>query len=122
MFVDGLGYAYYLDDGNSAVLIAAGFKGANGDIFTEENGGVVAFDEDLQIQAQKLLDIKAENEQYLATLAPGVNPVTGGGPSPYLTVEPQDSQNNEAILLAGIFAGNRAFCHCGLCVCICNAE
>ncbi len=77
MFVEGLGYVYYLENGTNAVFISAGFKGTNGDIFTAENGGIVAVDDDLMEYAKHLAEVRAENELYLSTLAPGENPATG---------------------------------------------
>ena len=74
MFVEGLGYAYYMNDGEDAILVAAEWKGTNEDIFTQENGGIIAIDDELMRYAEELVAVKSANEQYLATLASGENP------------------------------------------------
>lgn len=92
LWVEGLGYVYYVHNSEQAVLIAAGLKGTNGDIFTEENRGIVPVDSSLQEAAKMLEDKQAEWDEYLATLAPGENPMTGGG-SPAFLVD--NSQYNK---------------------------
>ena len=74
MFVEGLGYAYYMNDAEDAILVAAEWKGTNEDIFTQENGGIIAIDDELMRYAEELVAVKSANEQYLATLASGENP------------------------------------------------
>ncbi|MFV0496858.1 MAG: hypothetical protein ACK5L0_01635 [Candidatus Fimivivens sp.] len=78
VFVDGLGYVYYLNNGTDEVLIAAGLKGTNGNIFTEENSGIVAIDDNLRKLANIELDAYLERLDYLASLPEGENPITGG--------------------------------------------
>lgn len=78
LFVDGLGYVYYINNGTEEVLIAAGLKGTNGNIFNEENKGVVVVDEDFKEKAlAELIEYEKRGEE-LSQLAPGENPETGG--------------------------------------------
>lgn len=77
MFLEGAGYVYYIESGNSAVIVAANLKGTNGDLFTDENGGMVAVDDDLLTFAKELLENKEREDAMLANLAPGENPPTG---------------------------------------------
>ena len=101
MFVDGLGYVYYLENGTDAVLVSAGLKGTNGDIFTDENGGMVAIDDTLMEFAEELVQIKAENEQYLSTLAPGENPMTGSAAPAFIVDKLKHNESNTHMLIVG---------------------
>lgn len=76
--MDGLGYVYYLNNGTKEVLIAAGLKGTNGNIFTDENRGIVAIDDNLRKLANIELDAYLERLDYIASLPEGENPTTGG--------------------------------------------
>ena len=93
MFVDGLGYVYYMENGADVVLVSAGLKGANGDIFTAENGGIVAIDDDLMEYAEHLVEVKEENELYLSTLVPGENPMTGSAIPAFIVDNTQYNAN-----------------------------
>lgn len=77
MFLEGAGYVYYIESGNSAVIVAANLKGTNGDLFTDENGGMVAVDDSLLTFAKELLENKELEDSMLANLAHGENPPTG---------------------------------------------
>ena len=102
MFVDGLGYVYYMENGTDAVLVAAGLKGANGDIFTAENGGIVAVDDDLMEYAEHLVEVKEENELYLSTLAPGENPMTGSAMPAFVVDNAQYNGTNTYVPVATV--------------------
>ena len=77
MFVEGAGYVYYIEDGGKTSLIASSFKGANGDLFTESNKGIVNVDSTLLTFAKGLAAEQKEQEEALKNLAPGENPPTG---------------------------------------------
>lgn len=77
MFVEGAGYVYYIMDGDKTSLIASSFKGANGDLFTESNKGIVNVDSALLSFAKGLAAEQKEQEEALKNLAPGENPPTG---------------------------------------------
>lgn len=104
MFVDGLGYVYYMENGTDAVLVSAGLKGANGDIFTAENGGIVAIDDDLMKYAEHLVEVKEENELYLSTLAPGENPMTGSATPAFIVDNAQYNTNTYLTIAAALGA------------------
>jgi len=93
VFVDGLGYVYYINNGNEEVLVAAGLKGTNGNIFNEENGGIVVVDDDFKAKAAAELAEYEERLEYLASLAPGENPITGGS-TPAFVVDNTPYLNN----------------------------
>ena len=77
MFVEGAGYVYYIMDGDKTSLIASSFKGANGDLFTESNKGIVNIDSTLLKFAKGLAAEQKEQAEALKNLAPGENPPTG---------------------------------------------
>ncbi len=79
VFVDGLGFVYYIDTGVKRMFIASGFKGTNGSIFTAENGGVIEIGPELLrlagVEAEKIERIKESN----ANRDPEDNVPTGSG-------------------------------------------
>lgn len=77
MFVEGAGYVYYIEDGGKTSLIASSFKGANGDLFTESNKGIVNIDSTLLKFAKGLAAEQKEQAEALKNLTPGKNPPTG---------------------------------------------
>lgn len=101
MFLEGAGYVYYIENGNSAVIVAANLKGTNGDLFTDENGGMVAVDDDLLTFAKELLENKEREDAMLSNLAPGENPPTGAA-VPAFFADNADYNNASAEVLPQI--------------------
>ncbi len=80
LFMPYIGYAYYIDNGTSEFLAAAGFAEVNGELFNSINGGIIEVGDELKAFADRRL---AEYEEYkrevLDKLAPGELPPVGGG-------------------------------------------
>lgn len=112
MFVEGLGFVYYLNDGDEAKFVPANFKGVNGDVFTTQNGGIVAIDNELLTYAQQLAEIVEEQNLYLSSLAPGENPATGTGMTAYIAESPQHGESD------ALFAGFVLFGTIALMMCV----
>lgn len=83
MFVEGLGFVYYIENENEIMLVASTLKGTNGDIFTSENNGIVFVDENLLQISESLVEKREEYDNYLSTLKPGENPNTGVSTPPF---------------------------------------
>lgn len=78
MWVTGMGYVYYVTDGAKEAFIAANLKGTNGDIFTEQSGGIVLVDEQLMQMGKKEIEKNTQLEAERAVYAKGEIPMTGG--------------------------------------------
>ena len=87
IFVNGLGYVYYIDNGTSKYLAASNLSAANGNLFNDENGGIVEIGDELKAFADKELAEHEEWLKYLATLPPGENAPTGGNEPPQYMVD-----------------------------------
>lgn len=111
MFVEGLGFVYYLNDGDEAKFVPANFKGVNGDVFTTQNGGIVAIDNELLTYAQQLAEIVEEQNLYLSSLAPGENPATGTGMTAYIAESPQHGES-DALFAGFVLFGTIALMTC----------
>lgn len=96
MFVEGIGYVYYLSNETGQVLIATGFKGTNGNIFTNENNGIISIDTSLREKGYEELAANAERANYLELLPDGENPKTGGLTGPAFIVTNEDSNTLNA--------------------------
>ena len=46
-FVEGMGFVYYIDSGETKSFVSSNFNGSNGDIFTAENRGIIKIDDKL---------------------------------------------------------------------------
>lgn len=83
LFVENIGYVYYIENEDGHFLAAAGFQEVNGEIFNDENCGFVKIDSALKAIADKEL-VELENyKKQLETLEPGENPVTDGEQKSY---------------------------------------
>ena len=83
LFVENIGYVYYIENEDGHFLAAAGFQEVNGEIFNDENCGFVKIDSALKAIADKEL-VELENyKKQLETLGPGENPVTDGEQKTY---------------------------------------
>lgn len=99
LFVENVGYVYYIDNGTSKMLAAANYGEVNGKVFNDENGGIVEINDNLKAIADAELAELEEYQKYLEQLAPGENPVTNGSEpllfladnTPYL----DDTNNSE---------------------------
>ncbi len=95
VFVVGLGNVYYINNGTSEFLAASNFGGVNGEVFNEENGGIIEIGDDLKAYAEReIAEAEEYNREVIDKLAPGENPPEGGGDAtptfkvdntPYLT-------------------------------------
>lgn len=59
--IDGVGYAYYIDNGAEKILVAANVRDVNARIFNEENGGIVVVGDD-KLKAAAEAELAAYNE------------------------------------------------------------
>ncbi len=88
LFMPYIGYAYYIDNGTSEFLAAAGFAEVNGELFNSINGGIIEVGDELKAFADRRL---AEYEEYkrevLDKLAPGEVPPVGGYDMPTFKVD-----------------------------------
>ena len=98
MFVDGLGYVYFLSDGTHTTFISTGFKGENSEIFTVENNGVVSLDDRLTEYAKQLTVRSEELTAALAALAPGENLATGAAQISAPAAGNQSKQSSSPLL------------------------
>lgn len=111
--VTGLGFVYYIDNGEGKLLAAANLGGVNGNFFNNENGGLIVIDDDFKAKAEA--ELKSYNtyleewQKILDSLDPNTPPPTGGyetptfkaDNTPYLENEIQSENGNSSTVGAG---------------------
>lgn len=91
MWVTGMGYVYYVTDGTKEAFIATHLKGANGDIFTQENNGIVTVDDQLTELGKKEIEKIKQIEAEVAALLAEDFPETGGNGTPAYVPKTSDN-------------------------------
>ncbi len=88
LFVQYIGYVYYIDNGTSKFLAATNINEVSGKVFNHENEGIVEIGDELKSFAdQKLADLEKYKREVLDKLAPGEPPPTGADPGPMFKVD-----------------------------------
>ncbi|MBR3953541.1 MAG: hypothetical protein IKJ82_08080 [Oscillospiraceae bacterium] len=102
-FVEGMGFVYYIDSGETKSFVSSNFNGSNGDIFTAENRGIIKIDDKLKVVAKKMADERDAEREYLSALESGENPPTGAAVPAFLLDGDENSfsaMNISAVFLA----------------------
>ncbi len=80
--IEGVGYAYYIDNGTEKILVAANISDVNARIFNDENGGIVIVGDELKAAAEEELaahnEYLEEYQKILDSLDPN-DPLPAGG-------------------------------------------
>ncbi len=83
VFVVGLGNVYYINNGTSEFLAASNLGWVNGDVFNDENGGIIEIGDDLKAYMER----RIAEEENPSEPASGDNPLEGGYETPMFTVD-----------------------------------
>lgn len=88
VFVVGLGNVYYINNGTSEFFAASNFEEVNGEVFNDENGGIIEIGDDLKAYMERRIAAEEEYQrEVLDKLAPGENPPEGGYETPRFKVD-----------------------------------
>lgn len=91
LWIEGVGYAYYIDNGTEKMLAAANVDRVNARIFNEENDGIVVFGNELKTAAEAELAARTafeeELQQLRETLGPNEPLPAGGYDTPLYKVD-----------------------------------
>ncbi len=88
LFVQYIGYVYYIDNGTSKFLAATNINEVSGKVFNHENEGIVEIGDELKSFAdQELADLEKYKKEVLDKLAPGEPPPVGLDLDPVFKVD-----------------------------------
>lgn len=91
VWVNWLGYVYYIDNGSEKMLAATHLGDVNGNIFNSENGGLIVIDDGFKAKAED--ELRAYNEyleewqKILDTIDPNTPLPSGGYETPTFKVD-----------------------------------
>ncbi|MDE7231332.1 MAG: hypothetical protein K2N56_12695 [Oscillospiraceae bacterium] len=83
LYVNEIGFVYYIDNGTSKFIAAANVTMVNAEILNEENGGIIEIGDELKAFAdRKLAEYEEYKREVLDKLDPNEPPPVGGSETP----------------------------------------